>query len=229
MSVTEAMARIAEIHAWITPPPPAAPAATAATTTSPSFANLLTGAQGPPGGGLPAGVSALMAPPAAAGVYGVYGVPTLGGLPAGGVGQRMVQIAQAELGQAEQPPGSNDSPRIAEYRTATAGSGVGPWCAYFTSWVAQQAGVPIGEAGQGFGAVASVAAWGQRTGRYFEAGSQTPQPGDLIIWGGRHIGIVESVGIDGSINTIEGNSSNAVSRRTYGPDGGGATGFVRPG
>ena len=45
----------------------------------------------------------------------------------------------------------------------------------------------------------------------------------------RHIGIVESVDPDGSIHTIEGNSSNAVSRRTYGPDGGGATGYVRLG
>jgi hypothetical protein len=43
------------------------------------------------------------------------------------------------------------------------------------------------------------------------------------------IGIVESVDPDGSIHTIEGNSSNAVSRRTYGPDGGGAAGYVRLG
>jgi surface antigen len=56
-----------------------------------------------------------------------------------------------------------------------------------------------------------------------------PNPGDLIVWGGRHVGIVESVDADGSIDTIEGNSSNAVSRRTYGPDGGGATGYVRIG
>ena len=47
--------------------------------------------------------------------------------------------------------------------------------------------------------------------------------------GREHIGIVESVDPDGSIHTIEGNSSNAVSRRTYGPDGGGATGYVRLG
>jgi surface antigen len=55
-----------------------------------------------------------------------------------------------------------------------------------------------------------------------------PAPGDLIVWSGRHVGIVESVDPDGSIHTIEGNSSNAVSRRTYGADGGGATGYVRP-
>ncbi|HWV86119.1 MAG TPA: CHAP domain-containing protein [Capillimicrobium sp.] len=222
MSVTETMARIAEIQSLLNPrsaaPAPASTTATAASMSPSTFASMLTAQGGSTG--LPAGTSALMATPTATGVFG---------LPAGTTGQRMVQIAQAEIGQAEQPPGSNDSPRIAEYRTATAGSGVGPWCAYFTSWVAQQAGVPVGEAGQGFGAVASVADWAQRTGRFIPPGTQQPQPGDLIVWGGRHIGIVESVGVDGSINTIEGNSSNAVSRRTYGPDGGGATGYVRLG
>ena len=140
----------------------------------------------------------------------------------------MLAAAQAELGQAEQPPGSNDSPRIAEYRTATAGSGIGPWCAYFVSWAAKQAGAPVGEQGQGFGAVSAVMAWGERTGRSLPAGS-TPQAGDIIVWGGRHIGIVEAVLPDGRIQTIEGNSSDQVSRRTYGPDGGGATGYVRLG
>jgi hypothetical protein len=138
----------------------------------------------------------------------------------------MLAAAQAEVGQAEQPPGSNDSPRIAEYRTATAGSGVGPWCAYFVSWAAQQAGAPVGEQGQGFGAVSALHAWGERTGRALPAGTR-PQPGDIIVWGGSHIGIVENVLPDGSIQTIEGNSSDQVSRRSYGPDGGGATGYVR--
>jgi hypothetical protein len=146
----------------------------------------------------------------------------------GGAGA--LAAAQSQVGVAEQPPGSNDSPQIAQYRAATAGSGVGPWCAYFTSWAAAQAGVPLGEAGQGFGSVSALYAWAQRTGRATPAGPGVrPNPGDLIVWGGRHIGIVESVDADGSIHTIEGNSSNAVSRRTYGADGGGATGYVRLG
>jgi CHAP domain len=87
-----------------------------------------------------------------------------------------------------------------------------------------------GEAGQGFGSVSALYARAQRTGRATPAGQGvTPNPGDLIVWGGRHIGIVASVDPDGSIHTIEGNSSNAVSRRTYGPDGGSATGYVRLG
>jgi hypothetical protein len=126
------------------------------------------------------------------------------------------------------PPGSNDSPRIAQFRAATAGApGPGPWCAYFTSWAAKEAGVPLGNSGQGFGRVDDVYAWAQSAGRANPISSgQPPQPGDLIVWD-EHIGIVESVGPDGSIRTIEGNSSDQVARRNYGKDGGGAIGFVR--
>jgi hypothetical protein len=205
MSLQAVFARIAQIDEIVSPRPPAA---STATGTS-GFLTALDGVQS---------TSSLAAPAAA---------PLLG---AGTAGQRALAAAQAEVGVAEQPPGSNDGPRIAEYRTATAGSGVGPWCAYFTSWAAAQAGAPLGEVGQGFGSVEAVYAWAQRTGRAMPAGpGVVPSPGDLIVWGGRHIGIVESVDPDGSIHTIEGNSSNAVSRRTYGADGGGATGYVRLG
>ena len=40
---------------------------------------------------------------------------------------------------------------------------------------------------------------------------------------------IESVDADGSIHTVEGNSSDRVSQRTYGSDGGGAVGYVRLG
>ena len=128
----------------------------------------------------------------------------------------------------EQPPGSNDGARIGQYRQATAGSGVGPWCAYFTSWAAREAGVPLGDAGQGFGRVDDVWAWAERSGKAIPAAGAVPQPGDLIVWD-EHIGVVESVGADGTIQTIEGNSSDSVARRSYGGDGGGAIGYVRLG
>ena len=205
MSLQAVFARIAQIDEIVFPRPPAA---STATGTS-GFLGALDGVQH----------SSSLAAPAAA--------PMLG---AGTAGQGALAAAQAEVGVAEQPPGSNDGPRIAEYRTATAGSAVGPWCAYFTSWCASQAGVPLGEVGQGFGSVDALYAWAQRTGRAVPAGQGvSPSAGDLIVWGGHHIGIVESVDPDGSIHTIEGNSSNAVSRRSYGPDGGGATGYVRLG
>jgi hypothetical protein len=205
MSLPAILERIAQIDQIVAPKPPAP-------TGGSSSAGFLTALND----GIQRG-SSLAAPAAAPAAPGTGGAGALA-------------AAQSQVGVSEQPPGSNDGPQIAEYRTATAGSGVGPWCAYFTSWAAAQAGVPLGEAGQGFGSVSALYGWAQRTGRATPAGPGVqPSPGDLIVWGGEHIGIVESVDPDGSIHTIEGNSSNAVSRRTYGPDGGGATGYVRLG
>ena len=201
MGLEATLTRIAELQSLLAPPQPVATAAPATTATA--FASALKGATAP-----------------------TAAVP----MQAGGTsaGQAMLAAVRPEVGQTEQPPGSNDSPRIAQYRQATAGApGPGPWCAYFVSWAARQAGVPIGDSGQGYGRVDDVMAWGQRAGKALPAGS-TPQPGDLIVWD-EHIGIVESVGTDGSITTIEGNSSDSVARRSYGSDGGGAVGYVRLG
>ena len=127
---------------------------------------------------------------------------------------------------AESPPGSNNSPRIAQYRSATAGApGPGPWCAYFTSWAAKEAGAPVGPNGSGFGSVDALYSWAQSAGKALPKGA-APQPGDLIVWD-EHIGIVESVGPNGQVNTIEGNSSDRVTRRQHAA--GSALGYVRLG
>jgi CHAP domain-containing protein len=198
------MARIGELQSILQPPAPAP----VTTTTPTAFAGALQGAMG------------TAAPTASLAVAG-------GGTPAG---QAMVNLARAEIGVTEQPPGSNESPRIAQFRQATAGSGVGPWCAYFTSWAAREAGVPLGDNGQGFGRVDDVYAWAQKTGKAIPntGGEVKPQPGDLIVWD-EHIGVVESVGTDGTINTIEGNSSDQVSKRSYAPGARPAIGYVRLG
>jgi hypothetical protein len=142
----------------------------------------------------------------------------------GSVAQKMLATAAGEVGVRESPPGSNNSPRIAEYRSATAGApGPGPWCAYFVSWVGRQAGAPVGPNGQGFGSVDALYSWAQQTGRALPRGAQ-PQPGDLIVWN-EHIGMVESVDATGAVHTIEGNSSDQVIRRTHAA--GTALGYVR--
>jgi hypothetical protein len=207
MSLEVTLARIAELQSVLAPKPPPAPK-----TAAGAFQGTLQSAES----GLAPGMAA--APIA-------LPEPVAGGTSAG---QAIVNLVRGEVGQAEQPPGSNDSPRIAQYRQATAGSGVGPWCAYFTSWAAREAGVPLGDTGQGFGRVDDVYAWAQRAGKAIPAGSGAPQPGDLIVWD-EHIGIVESVLPDGSIQTIEGNSSDAVTRRTHDASGDGAIGYVRLG
>jgi hypothetical protein len=205
MSVLDVQARIAELQGLLNPKPVAAPATISGASPA-SFATTLDAAAGPWSAAAPTAV-------------------TPGGSSAG---QALLNAARNEVGVAEQPPGSNDSPRIAQFRQATAGSGVGPWCAYFTSWAAREAGVPLGDVGQGFGRVDDVWAWAERSGKAIPAAGAQPQPGDLIVWD-EHIGIVESVGADGTISTIEGNSSDQVARRSYGTDGGGAIGYVRLG
>ncbi|MCW2992874.1 MAG: hypothetical protein JWQ18_369 [Conexibacter sp.] len=211
MSVENVLARIAELHQGLVPPSTAA----SSPASGAQFATMLQGQA-----------------TSSTGTAGAAGSTTALGFSGADAtaGQRALAVAQGEVGQAEQPPGSNDSPRIADYRTATAGSGIGPWCAYFVSYAAQQSGTPLGEAGQGFGSVSALSSWAQRTGRWTPAAAGTPpQAGDLIVWGGEHVGIVESVDADGKIHTIEGNSSNAVTRRTHDASGDGATGYVRLG
>src|SRR3954451_17127327 len=125
VSLPTVIARINEINSALAPPlaattatTPAPPAPSTTAGGSSDFSSMLQGAmaQGPAG---------------ATGVGGTAAVPT-----GGSVGAKRVAIASREVGVAESPPGSNNSPRIAQYRSATAGSpGPGPWCAYFTSWV----------------------------------------------------------------------------------------------
>jgi hypothetical protein len=208
------MARISELNAVLAPPiapttpaPPASAGAGTATAGDPSqFASMLQGAMAPAGG--PGALARVM--------------PGAGG----SVVQKMLATAAGEVGVREAPPGSNNSPRIAEYRGATAGApGPGPWCAYFVSWVAQQSGVPVGPNGQGFGSVDALYSWAQQSGKALPRGAQ-PQPGDLIVWD-EHIGMVESVDASGAVHTIEGNSSDQVIRRTHAA--GSALGYVRLG
>jgi len=141
-------------------------------------------------------------------------------------GGRVVAAAETQLGQTEQPPGSNESPAIAAYREATAGAEPGaPWCAYFASWAARQAGEPVGPAGEGLGSVGAIWSWAQSSGRAIPNGpGVVPQPGDLIVFGDSHVGIVKEVLPSGQIATIEGNYENKVAANVRSP--GEATGYV---
>ncbi len=148
------------------------------------------------------------------------------GVAPGTPGQQIVTIAESQLGQTEQPPGSNESPAIAAYRTATTGAIPGaPWCAYFASWAARQAGEPLGTGGEGLGSVGQIWSWAQSTGRAIPNGpGVTPQPGDLIVFGDEHVGIVKNVLPNGDIQTIEGNYENKVAANVRTPTE--ATGYV---
>lgn len=182
--------------------------------------------------GIPVPTAGVGLPPIPGAGFGPV-TTTAGG---GAVGQKMVALAQREIGVSE-TGGNNESTRIREYRTATAGAEnvPGPWCAYFVSWLAKSAGAPIGAGGNGTGYVPTLEAWGKQTDRFVQHGQGRPQPGDIVIfdWGGDgvpdHTGIVESVGPDGTVNTIEGNASDTVMRRSYATSTNDIRGYVRPG
>ncbi len=218
----------------------AAPEGSSAPTPSSATAALLDGSGTPGLPGAP-GLTSAAGLTSTAGLSSAYPLQSVDGIAGtsgpsptyaadeGSPGGRIVAIAESQLGQAEQPPGSNESPAIAQYRSATAGAVPGaPWCAYFASWVAQQAGEPIGAGGQGAGAVSEVWSWAQSTGRAIPNGpGVVPQPGDLIVFGDEHVGIVRDVLPDGQIQTIEGNYENKVAANVRSPTE--ATGYVNMG
>lgn len=249
MSLESTLTRIGQIESMFTPTPATAPAsgsasATGGATSSTSFATALEQASQSTLGGSGEDTAGTTAPstaallgslagaaPAAgttglsaAGSYAPAYAPT--GATTGAGDPALVNIAATQIGQAEQPNGSNDGPAIATYRTATAGAMAGePWCAYFVSWAARQAGTPLGDQGQGFGAVSQIWSWAQEHGRAVTNGpGVVPKPGDLIVFGGAHVGIVDKVLPNGDIQTIEGNYSNKVSQVVRSPTE--ATGYV---
>src|SRR5581483_6639844 len=78
------------------------------------------------------------------------------------IATRIVSLARKELshGVHEIPDGSNRAPAIYRYDLATTPHYYGaPWCAYFVSYVARQAGVPIGPSGRGLGYVPYIRTW----------------------------------------------------------------------
>lgn len=142
------------------------------------------------------------------------GSPVAIGVTSGAPGEAMIRVAKAELarGVRETPLGSNRSPDITRYRTAVRGAQAGsPWCAYFVSWLAYQAGSPLGSAGRGIGSVRDLRLWGQKHALLFR---RDPQAGDIALWGDDHTGLV--IARRGrQVISIEGNSSDRVAQRTY--------------
>jgi CHAP domain len=123
---------------------------------------------------------------------------------------RIVHAARVELAKNvhETPDGSNEAPAIARYRTAVRWSTPRTaWCGYFVSYVASEAGAPLGDYGEGIGAVDALRRWAKRTQRWRTA----PHKGNIVVFRG-HVGIVERVVGSRWIVTIEGNHSNRVAR-----------------
>src|SRR6185437_16652332 len=63
-----------------------------------------------------------------------------------------------------------------------------------------------------------------RLGPFDRPADADARPGELILFGTEHVGIVKSVNADGSLTTVEGNASDGVREETRWPSE--ATGYV---
>src|SRR3712207_5842028 len=127
---------------------------------------------------------------------------------------RFVNIAEGEVGVRER--GNNLTKYGAWY-----GLDGNSWCAMFVSWCANEAGI-LNRTVPKYASCANGAEWYKSKERYKTRESgYIPKTGDVIFFnrnnGIHHTGIVVSYS-GGTVYTIEGNSSNAVSRRNYSLD-----------
>jgi surface antigen len=130
----------------------------------------------------------------------------------------VLKIAVNEIGFSESPPGSN----LNKFGEWYGMDGV-QWCAIFVSYCFYKVGMPLTVSNaKGFAYCPSGVEWFRAKGQFFS----TPKVGDVVFFDwykdespcrsdadnncsdAWHIGIVESVNADGSITSIEGNTSS---------------------
>jgi peptidoglycan hydrolase-like protein with peptidoglycan-binding domain len=131
-----------------------------------------------------------------------------------GTAAGMLEQARLLLGLGEQPPGSNHN-RVTEWYGFN-----GPWCNMAISFEAGHSG-NLDAIGGKFAWTVGHARSFQKSGRW-HYGLGGIRPGDVVFidWSGTrvienidHVGLVEAVHSDGSITTLEGNTSDRFLRR----------------
>lgn len=129
---------------------------------------------------------------------------------------RVLDVARRELGTVESPPGSNRT----KYGAAYGMNGVA-WCAIFVWWCFREAGLSSLIPKTAY--TPTFADWFRARGTWGTA----PRPGAVVFFDFpndgvdriSHVGIVEAVNRDGTITTLEGNTSRGTSGSQR--DGGG--------
>lgn len=132
-----------------------------------------------------------------------------------------LDLARSQLGTVESPPESNNVVYAREY-----GMNRNPWCAMFVTWVLERS---KNSSKYRHASVAASLAWAKNNGRHtgeFRAGYVCCRINGGGWTGPGHTGIIEAVHSDGSVTSIEGNTSpgNGGSQR----DGGGVWRRRRP-
>jgi hypothetical protein len=117
--------------------------------------------------------------------------------------EKFLEVAKAELGTVEE--GNN----LTKYGAFTKHNGQ-PWCGSFVMWCAAQVGLKIPNCVWTPGGVEGF----KGIGKWSNASTSKPKPGDVVFFdfieGGapvEHVGIVIKDNGDGTVTTIEGNTS----------------------
>jgi len=119
---------------------------------------------------------------------------TTSGASTGSIADKIVSVAVSQVGVHE--TGYNTGPTVNKYIAYAGGSPGQPWCAAFVSWVYGQAGM----------ATVKTMSAGSMTG-FGKDSRANPTPGDIVVWGQDHTGIV--VRVSGTqFWTVEGNAGN---------------------
>ena len=119
--------------------------------------------------------------------------------------EQFVEVARAEIGTTEGP--KNNETKYGKFT----GHDFQPWCGSFVMWVADQVKAKIPNVVYTPAGVESFKGIGQ----WFNAETSSPQPGDIVFFdfpGGDkvdHVGIVVKDNLDGTVVTVEGNTSDS--------------------
>lgn len=126
-----------------------------------------------------------------------------------------MKIAVTQIGESEQPKGSNSGPMVDQYLASV---GLDPgyaWCMAFVYWCHRTASLTARLHNTMPKHAGVIEVWR----RSFTYRVEKPAPGDVFVMdygGGKgHTGFVESINTDGSLNTIEGNSNSDGSREGF--------------
>ena len=133
----------------------------------------------------------------------------------------IVEVAKTQIGYVE---GSNNDTKYNRWYGTLSGLGYNyAWCQTFVAWCADQADIPTSLIARVSGTISAKDAF-KKNGTYhtgpYEGGSYTPKKGDIIFFyssateSKHHVGIVSDC-VNGTVYTIEGNSSDMVVERSY--------------
>ncbi len=128
---------------------------------------------------------------AARGTGDSFPVPGKAALAGLSLRQRIVAIADSQVGYRTDPPDSYCNKYSAYWDAGSPGCPAGnlqeEWCADFAAWAWQTAGVQFSYGyapGEINGAAASFYQWAVRRGRWYPVGSRyRPRPGDVAVYG----------------------------------------------